>query len=294
MATPIIKTTPVLPGTGQDGEFIWNGERYNATTWLTYFDTNEATDPFIRTQFTNLLYNSGYFDTGGSLYAAVGRTLWQRVGEWAASQSKANKPFTITLKNIPTGIKKAATSETKLADFGGYLKGSSTTGTTSTTSENQNESYYQVKLRQFAFDNGIVISNKDINAKAKKIAFSTNAQATTFDEVTQYYRDKVIAPKYSQFADDIKGGTDVRDLANDYIAMISDALEIDPEKIDLAKDPLLGKALLGYAGTGGKKVYPNYTDFQQMVRQDKRWQYTNNAKDAMSDTALSIKQIFGL
>jgi hypothetical protein len=294
MATPIIKTEPVLPGGGQAGEFTWNGEKYNATTWLTYFDTNEGTDPFIRTQFTNLLYQSGYFDTGGSLYSAVGRTLWQRVGEWAAAQSKANKPFTLTLKNIPSGIKSAATSETRLADFGGYLKGSSGTGATDTTNENQNESYYQVKLRQFAFDNGIVISAKDINAKARQIAFNKNNQATTFDEVTQYYRDKVIAPKYSQFADDIKGGTDVRDLANDYIAMISDALEIDPEKIDLAKDPLLSKALLGYAGTGGKKTYPNYTDFQQMVRQDKRWQYTNNAKDALTDTAQSIKQIFGL
>jgi hypothetical protein len=285
------------------GQFTFNGVTYDATTWLTYFDNNVNTDPFIKTQFTNLLYQSGLFDTGGNLFSGAGREVWNQVGIWAASQGKAGKPYklgtTQDAKNITRGITYAATNDSALANFGGYLKSSGNDKPDDNTGERMSKKDIIINLRQFAFDNGIVISEKDLNTRANSIVGlgannTTLVKPTdTLENVKQFYRTKVIAPKYTQFADDIKGGTDVRDLANDYIAMISNELEIDPEKIDLAKDPLLGKALLGYAGKGGKKTYPNYTDFQTMVRQDKRWWNTNNAKDSISTTANSIKRMFG-
>jgi len=290
------------------GTFTFNGQTYDAETWLTYFDNNVNSDPFIKTQFTNLLYNSGYFDTGGNLFAGTGRELWNQVGLWAASKSKANKPFTLDVKNMPDGIKYGATNDMALANFGGYLKsagGSSGTSTHDTTGEKLTRKDVIVALKQFAFANGITIADTDLEARASQITgvdskgklvygdktTNTPKPTNTLESVKDYYRTKVIAPKYAQFADDIKGGSDVKDLAHDYISMISNALEIDPEKIDLAKDPLLAKALPPYAGKDYK--FPNYTDFQKMVRQDDRWQYTSNAKDTLTATAQSIKQIFG-
>jgi hypothetical protein len=296
--------------TGATDTFTYNGNKYTLVQWNTYWSTN-TTDPFIRTDLANALYNSGYFDLN-TPFDTVGPTLWNRIGEWAITKAKANNgKFTLKAGNLPDAVKFAATSSTKLGDFGGYLK-SGKGGGQDTTNDKLNRKDVIIALKRFASDNGFVISVADLNKKADaitgvdangKIVHGKTASdgvtwvvspIDTLENVKQSYRTNVIAPKYSQFADDVKAGADIKDLAHDYIAMISDSLEIDPEKIDLAKDPLLSKALLGYAGKDGKKTYPNYTDFQQMVRQDSRWQYTNNAKDTISDTAQSIKQIFGL
>lgn len=83
----------------------------------------------------------------------------------------------------------------------------------------------------------------------------------------------------------------MRDIAQDYIQMVAQSLEIDPETIDL-NDPLLSKALRP-AGKNGKFDYISYGDFQTEVKKDKRWQYTNNAKEQITDLAGSIKQMFG-
>lgn len=292
------------PGNTETGTIKYNGQSYNLTQFISLFSTDINTDPFINTTFANLLYTSGYFDSN-TPFETVGRTLWRRVGEWAITQTKKNPNFVLNENTLASGIKSAATSSTKLGDFGGYLKEKG--GAVDITQEKLARPQVITALKEFAFANGIVISVADLNTRANAItgvdangkivkadADGNPVPTSTLADTQNYYRTKIIAPKYAQFADDIRGGADVKDLAHDYISMISDALEIDPEKIDLAKDPLLSKALLGYAGKDGKTTYPNYTDFQKMVRQDSRWQYTSNAKDAISSTVQSVKQIFGL
>lgn len=274
----------------------YNGNKYDINQWVTLFATDAATDPFISQTFANLLYTSGYF-TNNAPFDVVGKTLWRRVGEWALAQTKKNKNFVLNDKTVVNGIKSAATSETRLGDFGGYLKSDEPDDT---TREILTKKDIILELKKFAFENGFVISDTDLNNKANSIVGLAKDNKTavtptqTLENVKQDYRNKVVAPKYKQFADDIKAGADLKDLAYDYISLMSNELEIDPEKIDLAKDPLLSKALLGYAGKDGKTEYPNYSDFQKQVRQDARWWNTSKAKDTISSTALGIKRLFGL
>jgi hypothetical protein len=62
-------------------------------------------------------------------------------------------------------------------------------------------------------------------------------------------------------------------------------LEINPNTISL-NDPTLRGAI------GPDKEMSIY-DFQRSLRKDPRWQYTNNAREEVSDVALKVLRDFG-
>jgi hypothetical protein len=63
-------------------------------------------------------------------------------------------------------------------------------------------------------------------------------------------------------------------------------LEIDdPNSIDL-NDPLLRSAI---SDKGDMNIY----DFKKTLKADSRWQYTENAKQEVSDVALQVLRDFG-
>jgi hypothetical protein len=66
---------------------------------------------------------------------------------------------------------------------------------------------------------------------------------------------------------------------------MASTLEISPESITL-NDPVLRSAV------AGDKELPIY-EFQRKLRQDSRWQYTNQAKEEVSDVALKVLRDFG-
>ena len=66
---------------------------------------------------------------------------------------------------------------------------------------------------------------------------------------------------------------------------MASVLEINPETIGL-DDQLLRSAI------GPDKEMSLY-DYQKMLRKDNRWQYTNQAKEEVSDTALRVLRDFG-
>ena len=83
---------------------------------------------------------------------------------------------------------------------------------------------------------------------------------------------------------------------------MANLLEIDPAQIDFTKDPLVSKALQfqgaksgpNQAGTDGAPGVMPLWQFQQQVRQDPRWQYTDNAKQEVMGMAHSVLQQWGL
>jgi hypothetical protein len=62
-------------------------------------------------------------------------------------------------------------------------------------------------------------------------------------------------------------------------------LELNPDSISL-NDPTLRGAI------GQDKEMTLY-DFQRSLRKDPRWQYTNNAREEVSDAALRVLKDFG-
>jgi hypothetical protein len=83
----------------------------------------------------------------------------------------------------------------------------------------------------------------------------------------------------------LAGGTDLGTIYTPYKQYMSSILEIPMENIKL-NDPSLRMAI-------GPDKEMNLHDYQNALRQDNRWQYTQNAKDSVASTVQRVLQDFG-
>lgn len=81
----------------------------------------------------------------------------------------------------------------------------------------------------------------------------------------------------------IDQGQDLTDIINPYRATISDELEIPYNSIDVT-DSNIQSALSSNM---------NLADLRKQLRQDARWQYTDKARESVSDVALKVLRDFG-
>lgn len=98
--------------------------------------------------------------------------------------------------------------------------------------------------------------------------------------------------EYGAFAEAIDGGATIADIAEPYKQMMSDLLELNPGDVDV-KDKMIQRALR-QTTPKGKPAALSMTDFADMVRQDKRWQYTDNAREQVSSVTKNLLDSFGL
>lgn len=80
-------------------------------------------------------------------------------------------------------------------------------------------------------------------------------------------------------------GLDLEQIYDPYKRIMASVLEINPETIKL-DDPVLRSAI------GPDKEMSLY-EYQRMLRKDPRWQYTDNARQEVSNAALSVLRDFG-
>jgi hypothetical protein len=83
----------------------------------------------------------------------------------------------------------------------------------------------------------------------------------------------------------LAAGTDLDTIYAPYRGVMASVLELNPESIPL-NDPTLRTAI------GADKEMPIY-EFQRALRKDARWQYTNNAREEVSNVALGVLRDFG-
>ena len=83
----------------------------------------------------------------------------------------------------------------------------------------------------------------------------------------------------------LDNGVDLESIYSPYKNIMASTLEISPDSITL-NDPTLRSAI------AGDKEIPIY-EFERQLRKDQRWQYTNQAKQEVSDVALKVLRDFG-
>lgn len=97
---------------------------------------------------------------------------------------------------------------------------------------------------------------------------------------------KLAAVGQPQFVRDLLGqGINLDAIYSPYKKTMSRILELDPGQIDLM-DPTLR---MGINEKGDVNLY----DYEKALRKDSRWQYTGNAREAVSDGALTVLRNFG-
>lgn len=139
------------------------------------------------------------------------------------------------------------------------------------------------KLHQIAYMNGMQYGSYYERA-ARNIV---SGKSTLETEEAKIRRDA--AATYSAYADQIKAGQNVLDLAAPYIKSVSQILEIPESDIDLF-DKYVHNAMSG--GHAGEN-FPLW-DFQRIVRGDPRWKKTNNARESIMGVAHQVARDFGM
>jgi len=145
---------------------------------------------------------------------------------------------------------------------------------------------YFTEVKNLAARNGIMLSDSAATEYANKIVAGVLDADTAFNTIRES-----AASAFPQLADKIKAGIDLKTLADPYIQSMSNILEIPSTAVDLF-DPKIRSALsftLPDGKVGTKSIY----DFEKELRQDPRWQYTNNAKKTVADSTLRVLQDFG-
>lgn len=96
------------------------------------------------------------------------------------------------------------------------------------------------------------------------------------------------AAKYSAFADQIKAGQNVMDLAAPYIQSVSKILEVPDTDVDLFNSHV-AKAMSYNKGGQAYSIW----QFENDLRQDPLWKKTQNAQDSVMQSAHQVLQMFG-
>lgn len=103
--------------------------------------------------------------------------------------------------------------------------------------------------------------------------------------------------KYVTFGDQLDADTNLRQLAGGYVSEMARLLELDPASIRFTPsgmDPLLQRALTNIDPATGKPSRIPLWEFTKQVRQDERWQYTDNARDSYMTAGTRFAQALGL
>ncbi len=269
-----------------DEEFI---KRVRQDTW---FLKNSKE---IRARFTQF-YN--YQDLQASGQADGSTDYEQQIAKIESRLKKRAVELGSAAASDPIALRKAAENlyitnksedESYITDFlasairpvSGMIGGKVTEGYSGQALQNYNA------LLGVARNNGFQI--KDILPGAQNEQQVLSAIARGEIDINRVAQDarKLAAQGQPQYVRDLLAqGYDLAQVFAPYRQQMASVLEIqDPNQIDL-NDPLLRTAI---TDKGDMNIY----DFKKALRQDSRWQYTENAKQEVSDAALGVLRDFG-
>jgi len=146
---------------------------------------------------------------------------------------------------------------------------------------------FEKSMNEFAYQQGVEINRDTIRNQAQLIA---RGLATEQDFKSQVVDQA--ASTYPGYTQQLKSGATMMQIANPYIQMMSQDLEIPATAINL-KDPLVRQALNGVDKTG-KPVGLDQVSFRNLIRQDPRWSKTTKTQDTVMKAGLRVLKDFGL
>lgn len=142
-------------------------------------------------------------------------------------------------------------------------------------------------LKEYADSFGMAYDNTVLDQWSKGVFSGTN---TVQDIQARIRRDSASA--YPVYSREIDSGTTLDALASAYKSSMANILEIDSDSIGY-NDPTIRKALQ-YIGTDGKPAVKPIWQFEAELRQDPRWELTNNARATVDSLSLKVLRDFGL
>jgi hypothetical protein len=144
---------------------------------------------------------------------------------------------------------------------------------------------YEKAWRNLADANGLTLDDGFFIEGARQV-YTGSKTAADYEKMIR----EQAASLYPVFADKIRAGMNVADLASGYTNTAKQLLELDDVKLT---DPLIQEALGGVDPKSGTPSAMGLWDFKKRVKRDERWQYTQNAHSATSGLADQVLRVFG-
>lgn len=147
------------------------------------------------------------------------------------------------------------------------------------------------KLHELTYLNGLKFSDTWMKNNTRSVI----AGKTTVQTLEDYIR-KTAAGRYASYADQIKAGQNVMDLAAPYIQSAATLLELPSSDMDLF-NPHIAKAMTAKQGINipaGAGAQMPLWQFETELRNDPLWKKTNNAREGIMTVARQVAKDFGL
>lgn len=147
----------------------------------------------------------------------------------------------------------------------------------------------ETQMRGLANDYGVTVSDSEMGNYIGGVLSGKFTQ----DNYSDYIRD-LARSKYAGMKGYIDMGLTVKQVAAPYVQSYAQLLEQNGDAVTL-NDPLLQKALQGTPDPKtGLPVMQSLYQFEQSVRQDKRWLGTKNARDQAESSAMQVLRDWGI
>lgn len=143
-------------------------------------------------------------------------------------------------------------------------------------------------IRQTAAAYGVNVSNHFIGSHVENVL----ANGGTKDGYLNYFKD-VAKSIYPAYAKQIDAGYTMDQIAEPYRQSMASILELNPQSLGLS-DPTLRKALTTTDPKTGEPVATPVWQFENTLRNDPRWQQTNNARDTYANLTAQLGNDWGV
>lgn len=146
---------------------------------------------------------------------------------------------------------------------------------------------YENSIKSYAASQGVTLDDQSVKNQAALIA----RKLATEDDFKNQIAQQAIS-SYPGYKQQIEAGQTMQDIANPYIQIMAQQLEVNPASIKLT-DPLIRNALNG-VNKDGKPTGMDQTTFLQKVRSDPRWAQTTGAQNDVMNVGLNVLKSMGL
>lgn len=145
----------------------------------------------------------------------------------------------------------------------------------------------QRSLREWSRRNGLSLTDNLVNDYVRRVQRGDMTEADVLQDLRRTY----MAGAYPAWSDRIDAGYDIADIAAPYRSVIAKGLEQAEDTITL-DDPLM-KKIFQAVGPDGKPVVVPIYEAERMMREDPRWDLTDNAYATYTDVGTQLLQMFG-
>lgn len=146
----------------------------------------------------------------------------------------------------------------------------------------------QEELKRLARANGVSYNDNWYSSASRAVVGGVKTLQDYENDIRRQ-----AASAFPVYAEQIKAGQDVADIASPYVQRMGALLEINPADVDLF-DSSIREALSGRNPETGKAQAKSLWQFENDLRKDPRWQKTNNAKETYANATQGLLKTWGL